>query len=64
MIKFPFTDLLQAKKRPVMIVKDQNEYGDFVCFQITSQKSQSNILPILASDYKDQNLKIKFFCKN
>ena len=34
LIKFPFTTLLQSKKRPVLVIRDENEYGDFVCFQI------------------------------
>jgi hypothetical protein len=55
--------LTRAKKRPVLIAKDQNKYGDFICFQITSQKNQSNILPISESDYKEKSLKINSFVK-
>jgi len=36
LINFPFTDLKHTKKRPVLLVSDQNDYGDFLCFQITS----------------------------
>ena len=63
LIRFPFTDLSQTKKRPVLVVKDQNDYGDFVCFQITSRKMQSYLLEILSSDYKDNELKINSFVK-
>ncbi len=41
LVKFPFTTLVKSKKRPVLIIKSENEYSDFVCFQITSKVDQS-----------------------
>jgi len=41
----------------------KNDYGDFLCFQITSQKSQSNTLQIDEANIKEQNLKINSFVK-
>ena len=46
LVKFPFTDLTKSKKRPVLIIKDENSLGDIVCFQITSNDEQSNLLKI------------------
>lgn len=63
LIHFPFTNFSKAKKRPVLVVKDENDLGDFICFQITSQKKQSDILPILFSDYREKELKIISFVK-
>jgi len=31
-IRFPFSDLKKAKKRPVLLISDSNDFGDFVCF--------------------------------
>ena len=46
LVIFPFTDLTKSKKRPVLIIKDENSLGDIVCFQITSNDEQSNLLKI------------------
>ncbi|MFA5454237.1 MAG: type II toxin-antitoxin system PemK/MazF family toxin [Sulfurimonas sp.] len=62
LVNFPFTNLSNSKKRPVLVVKDENEYGDIVCFQITSKQNQSNILEITQNDI-DESLKLKSFVK-
>jgi len=62
LVHFPFTNLLDSKKRPVLVVKDENEYGDIVCFQITSKQNQSNIIEITSSDM-NETLKLKSFVK-
>ena len=49
LIKFPFTTLSKSKKRPVLVIKDENEYGDFVCFQITSKSTQLRA-PLIIGD--------------
>lgn len=63
LISFPFTDLLSAKKRPVLIIKDENEYGDVVCFQITSNPRQSNLYEIHPDDLAEGILKLRSFVK-
>ncbi len=50
LVKFPFTNLKKSKKRPVLVVKSENELNDIVCFQITSNAEQSNLLKIGNSD--------------
>ena len=62
LVKFPFTDFSNYKKRPVLIVKDENELGDIVCFQITSNKYQSKILKI-EDKFLSNKLKIDSFVK-
>jgi mRNA interferase MazF len=63
LISFPYTDLLSAKKRPVLVVKDENEYGDIVCFQITSNAKQSNLFAIHAEHFAEGELKLRSFVK-
>ncbi|MCV6607796.1 MAG: type II toxin-antitoxin system PemK/MazF family toxin [Campylobacterales bacterium] len=62
LINFPFTDLSTSKKRPVLIIQDENELGDIVCFQITSKKNQTNLLSINDSDLIEP-LKLESFVK-
>jgi len=52
LIKFPFTNLQQAKKRPVLVLKDENDLGDFVCLQITSKKTKEALLQVKYSKPK------------
>jgi mRNA interferase MazF len=63
LIKFPFTTLSRSKKRPVLVVKEENQYGDFVCFQITSKNTQSNICEIDKEHFLSDNLKLKSYVK-
>lgn len=46
LVHFPFTDLTKSKKRPVLVIKSDNELGDIVCFQITSQSHANNIFEV------------------
>ena len=63
LVKFPFTNLKKSKKRPVLVVKDENNLGDIVCFQITSNSEQSNLLKIESSDLDDKSLSLQSFIK-
>ncbi len=63
LIKFPFTTLAQSKKRPVLVMQDENEQNDFVCFQITSKKSQDNIILVDGNDLGEGTLKLRSYVK-
>lgn len=63
LVNFPFTDLINSKKRPVLVIKDENEYGDIVCFQITSKSNQSNLIKIEQNDTVGKPLKLISFVK-
>jgi len=63
LIKFPFTNLAKAKKRPVLVLQDENEQHDFVCFQITSKRYQSHIAPIDQNDLSEGALKLVSYVK-
>lgn len=63
LINFPFTDLSKAKKRPVLIIKDENNFNDIVCFQITSQSIQKSLLKIDQEYLSSGELKLVSFVK-
>lgn len=63
LVKFPFTDLSKSKKRPVLIIKNENHLNDIVCFQITSDDNQSNILKINDKDLINSNLTLESYIK-
>ncbi|MDX9743770.1 MAG: type II toxin-antitoxin system PemK/MazF family toxin [Arcobacteraceae bacterium] len=63
LVKFPFTNLLKSKKRPVLIIKSENELGDIVCFQITSNQEQSNLLKINHENLHNSTLTVESYVK-
>ena len=63
LVKFPFTNLKKSKKRPVLVIKDENNLNDIVCFQITSNSFQSNLLKINEKDFKENKLLITSYIK-
>ena len=63
LIHFPFTDLSKSKKRPVLIIKDENSLHDIVCFQITSKSTQDALYKIDSHSLKEGELKLASFVK-
>ena len=63
LVKFPFTNLKKSKKRPVLVVKPENNLQDIVCFQITSNATQTNLLKILKNDLKNTTFNIQSYIK-
>jgi mRNA interferase MazF len=63
LIHFPFTDLSKSKKRPVLVIKDENSYGDFVCFQITTATHQTALMEIVSDAFQETPLPLRSFVK-
>jgi mRNA interferase MazF len=63
LIKFPFTNLTKAKKRPVLVIQSENELGDFICFQITSKSTSDNLVEIETENLNDGVLKLVSYVK-
>lgn len=61
LVKFPFTTLVKSKKRPVLVMKNESEHGDFVCFQITSKSTQNKLCAIEHIDIENGNLKLQSY---
>jgi mRNA interferase MazF len=63
LVKFPFTNLKKSKKRPVLIVKEENELDDIVCFQITSNSTQASLLKIETNEFIESSLNLTSYIK-
>ncbi len=63
LIRFPFTDLQNSKKRPILAIKDENSYGDIVCLQITSKSAQTYLKEINQADFNSKALKVNSYIK-
>ena len=66
-IKFPFTDLSSAKKRPALIISNDtvNHLGDYLLVQITSKSKEDTLsLPIGRTDFaKNEELPLRSFIR-
>jgi len=58
LIRFPFTDLSSIKKRPVILIQNENKQGDFVCFQVTSKTTQDKLIAIQNDHLSSGQLKL------
>lgn len=46
MIPFPYTDLKTSKRRPVLVLREADEYGDFLAVAITSKAHHTFSIPL------------------
>ncbi len=63
LVRFPFTTLRQAKKRPVLVMKDENTLGDIVCFQITSKSTGDSLFLLEDSHFAENPLSVQSYVK-
>jgi len=61
LVDFPFTDLINSKPRPALIISGKNVNGlnDFVCIQITSKEFFDGLYYSLQSTSLTQPLKLE-----
>jgi mRNA interferase MazF len=65
-VNFPFSDLSQTKRRPVLVISNQlvNRTGDYLLMQITSQVLNDGLsLPITSSEYSTKPLPLSSFVR-
>jgi mRNA interferase MazF len=46
LVPFPYTDLSASKKRPVLLLTDTNERGDFIAMALTSRSQTDHAVAI------------------
>jgi mRNA interferase MazF len=62
-IEFPFSNLVQAKRRPVLIIKIPKGDDIIVC-QITGKSYERSVeIPIKKEDFHKGNLKVESFMR-
>jgi mRNA interferase MazF len=55
-IPFPFSDLTQQKRRPVLLLTAPDAFGDFLATAITSQAGHDDGIPIFDNDIVEGRL--------
>ena len=48
LIPFPYTDLATAKRRPVLVLRAADAYGDFLAAAVTSQTGHEDAVVLAA----------------
>ena len=43
---FPYSDLKAEKRRPVLVITQQDRHGDFICAAVTSVPTAESAVPI------------------
>jgi len=56
LIPFPYTDLSARKRRPVLILNEVDEYGDFLAVAITSQPDHADAISLESADFEHGSL--------
>jgi mRNA interferase MazF len=53
LIPFPYTDLTTSKRRPVLVLRHADSFGDFLAAAITSQPGHEDALPLYQGDFQE-----------
>lgn len=56
LIPFPFTDLTTQKRRPVLVLRQEDTHGDFLAAAITSQPGCSDAHALNQPDFQSGRL--------
>jgi mRNA interferase MazF len=55
-IPFPYSDLKAEKRRPVLVITQQDRHGDFICAAVTSVQTAESAVPIDNASMKSGQL--------
>jgi mRNA interferase MazF len=55
-IPFPFSDLTNQKRRPVLLITSPDTFGDFLAAAVTSQPGHDDAIPLKDDDIADGRL--------
>lgn len=55
-IPFPYSDLKAEKRRPVLVITEQDRHGDFICAAVTSVPTAESAVPIDNASMKSGQL--------
>lgn len=56
LIPFPYTDLATAKRRPVLVLRSEDSFGDFLAAAITSQPGHEDAVTLNQDDFQESAL--------
>lgn len=56
LIPFPYTDLASSKRRPVLVLREADAFGDFLAAAITSQPGHTDAIPLDQHDFEKGRL--------
>lgn len=51
LLPVPFTNLTSLKRRPVLVIRDSDDQGDFIALPVTSQAQPAPAIPLTATDF-------------
>jgi len=52
LIPFPYTNLATAKRRPVLVLRPADTFGDFLAVAVTSQTGHQDAMPLTQADFQ------------
>jgi mRNA interferase MazF len=56
LIPFPYTDLTTTKRRPVLVLRPSDAFGDFLAAAVTSQAGHGDAVTLRQTDFREGDL--------